>query len=137
MANTISTQISTTSTIDNVRVGGSSNTVTTLVNNNYTAGNTYPISGSYTAITYPTDVLNIWISNDNSVYTASIIKISGSGTPALSNPIGAKLIPGTSVNIPWSGSIASLSAQVCGTYSASAGTGTALTGSLQYVIQSS
>ena len=131
MANQISTQVSITNVGDNGRnVLSTNSTTNTTSSYGYLVGTTQVASATATAINVSslTDVLLFTAVNDNSIYTASTIQITGS-----SGNIGSILIPGAQAVFPWSGSIGSLSAKVVSGWPV--GTATPTSGSLNWTAQ--
>ena len=132
MANSLSTQITVTSTVDGVRTVLSSNNNTNTTSSNFIAGTQQVTSSLYTPISLGslTDVLSITVINDNTVNTASVIQVTGSVAG-----VGTILVPGAQAVLPWSGSLAGLGAKVIGGWPV--GTATPKDGTVQWSAQQS
>ena len=133
MSNSISINQSVTSVIDGVRTTLSSNTNQLTTSSNFIAGGQDILATGYSPLSIGslTDVAIITVLNDNSVYSASVIQITGS---AGAN-IGGILIPGYQLTIPYSGSISGISAKVVGGWPN--GTATPAKGTVQWLVQQS
>lgn len=126
MASSFNANSSINSTVDSLRLSLSSNVNTTTTSSN-ALGETLTVYGNtWTSIglTGLTNVAVLYVLNDNTVNTASIIQISGS---TITNPVGTILQPGQGTSLFWSGSIGNVFASVVN--------GSTLTGSLQYIAQ--
>lgn len=114
MPNSISVNQSVSSVIDGVRTSISSNTNAYTTSSNFSAGSQDVTSSAATVISFSqlSDVFTLTVVNDNTVYSASVIQITGSTTA----PINAILKPGEQTTIPWSGSMPNISGKVVGSY---------------------
>ena len=135
MANSISVQTNITNVGDVGRNSLSSNITTYTTSSagyfvgSATVGSGYSALGA--AITSLPDVLLLTVTNDNTLYSASVVAISGSN--ANGTPIGATLIPGSQAILPNSQSITSISAKVIGGWPI--GTPTPASASLAWTVQ--
>jgi hypothetical protein len=113
--NQLSTNATVTSVVDSVRTTVSANINTQTSSSNFIAGNTVVTGSSWTTIDtggFP-DVIQLTVYNDPTVFSASVIQVTGSSA---TTPIGAILIPGAIAIIPWSGSIPTIAGKVVGSY---------------------
>ena len=133
MANSITTNSTVTSVIDGVRTTLSSNTNATTTSSNFVAGGQDIVSANYTHLSVGslTDVAIFTVLNDNSVYSASVIQVTGSA----GTEIGTILLPGYQATIPWSGSLPGISAKVVGGWPI--GTAIPTYGTVQWLVQQS
>src|ERR1035437_1972296 len=136
MANSISTNISVNSTVDGVRTSVPSNVNTTTTSSNFLVGNLGLVATGYTAVSFASlnDVLLLSVVNDSTVYSQSVIQVTGS----VGSPINTILIPGAQAVIPWSGSMTSISGKVIGSYPPfSLSTVQGGLGNIQFLVQQS
>ena len=133
MANSISTNSTVTSVIDGVRTTLSSNTSATTTSSNFIAGGQNVVSANATPLSVGTlaDVAILTVLNDNSVFSASVISITGSAAI----DVGTILLPGYQATIPWSGSMPAISAKVVGGWPR--GVATPADGTVQWLVQQS
>jgi len=131
MANYIQVSAQSTEIVDGVRTTLPQNSSITFftTSSNQIASTVAVNSNAYTALSLGScaDVIHLAVYNDNSVWSASIIQLSGS---TAQGPIGTMIFPGVEVPLWNSGSITTLSAKVVGGYPY--GTSTPVTGSIQY-----
>jgi hypothetical protein len=133
MASSISVQTSVTNNIDDIRNTISNNFNLTTTSSNVIVQSVVVNSTSYTPLSLGSlaDVIMFTATNDDTVYSASTIQITGS-TGVF---IGSILTPGQQCVIPWSGSLAALSAKVVSGWPV--GTATPANGVIQYSAQQS
>jgi len=115
MANTLNSSVSMTSTVDGARVSSNAPSITATPTSSNCIYSTMAVTSSaWTQVSLGslTDVLQCYLYNDNTVYSQSLIQISGSGAGGSANPVGTILYPGYSTLLSWSGSLSGLWAKV-------------------------
>jgi hypothetical protein len=115
MSNSISQQLTVTSTVDGVRTVAGSNSNTQTSSSNFLAGGQEVTSSAWTDLSFSTlsDVITVTLTNDNTQYSQSVIQFASGSNGA---SILATIAPGFQAVIPWSGSLKTVSAKVVGYY---------------------
>jgi hypothetical protein len=129
MANSISVQTSMTSTVDGFTLSKASSLSANTTSSN-AIGQTLSVTSSvWTQLSLGilTDVTNIYVWNDNTVNTASVVSVA---TGSTGGNVIAVLQPGAAASIPWSGSFNGLYAKVVTA-------APAINGTVQYIAQQS
>ena len=126
MANSTSLNSSISTTVDNISVTGHASVSQNTTSSNAVAGNTNVTSSAWTSISLGSlsNVLSMWIWNDNTTYTASVITVA---TGSAGQNVISILNPGHASLIGWSGSLAGVYAKIT--------SGTGIDGTLQIVAQ--
>lgn len=116
MANSISVQVTETSTVDGVRTVVSSNTTTQTSASNFVAGAEGITGSAWTNVSLSSlgDVFALTVVNDATTYSQSVVQLK------VDSATVSYLYPGAQAVIPWSGSITNISAKVIGYYSGGA-----------------
>lgn len=111
MANTIQAQTSMASIVDSIRVTGTSNVTQNTTSSNAIAASTTVNNSTWTNVSLDglTDVITLWIQNDNTNYSSSVITVaSGSaGQNVLTH-----LPSGFASLISWNGALSGLYAKI-------------------------
>ncbi len=110
MASSLNFSTTFNSRVDALTLGGGSSTNLTTTSSNAVGETTTLNPSTYTQLSLGslTDVCALYLYNDNTVYSASVILVS---TGSLGQNHIAKLSPGQSAVIPWSGSLSGLYAK--------------------------
>ena len=134
MSNSISVQLTTTNTIDNIRNVISNNQSLATTSSNVLVASQAVTSSAWTQLSLGslTDIINVTLWADNTNYTSSTIAIA-SGSAGQN--VFTILIPDSAATIPWSGSLGGLYAKVVSGYPV--GTATPPNGVVQYSVQQS
>jgi hypothetical protein len=109
--NNITINTSMASTVDNITIRGAASVTQTTTSSNAIASSTNVTSSAWTQLSLGSlaNVAAIWIQNDNTVYTASVIAV---GTGSAGQNTVSILPPGYSSVLSWSGSLGGLYAKV-------------------------
>jgi|ERR1035437_4107238 hypothetical protein len=130
MANNFNSSVFVTSRVDGLTIQSSNTSVNVNTTSSNAIGGTAASTGSVwtqQSLTPLTDVLSIWLYNDNTVFTASIISVA---TGSSGGNVLTILQPGFSAVIPWSGSLSGLYHKVVSSAPNTVGT-------LQFIAQQS